>query len=195
MITNPTIAYGLLLIGIYGLLFEGYNPGAVLPGVVGAIALLALFAFQVLSVNYAGLALIALGALLIVAEFFVPSFGALGLGGLIAFVVGSIMLLDTRRAGLRHRAADHRGRRFRRRRSCSSASCGCSRRSRRRPVVTGVRMVGSTAEALDGFERRRAPCARRRAVERDVARAGQRRPARARRARSTGCCSGSKPAR
>ncbi len=63
VITNPTIAYGLLLIGIYGLLFEGYNPGAVFPGVVGAISLLiALFAFQILSVNYAGLALVALGS-------------------------------------------------------------------------------------------------------------------------------------
>ena len=96
VITNPTIAYGLLLIGIYGLLFEGYNPGAVLPGVVGAICLLlALFAFQVLPVNYAGLALIALGTLLVVAEAFVPSFGALGVGGLIAFIIGSIMLFDT----------------------------------------------------------------------------------------------------
>ena len=95
LITNPNVAYLLMLIGIYGLLLEGYNPGAVLPGVVGAICLLlALFAFQVLSVNYAGLALIALGVLLIVAETFVPSFGALGLGGIIAFVIGSVMLLD-----------------------------------------------------------------------------------------------------
>ena len=62
VITNPTIAYGLMLIGIYGLLLEGYNPGACCPGVVGAICLLiALFAFQILSVNYAGLALVALG--------------------------------------------------------------------------------------------------------------------------------------
>jgi membrane-bound serine protease (ClpP class) len=95
LVTNPNIAYLLMLIGIYGLLLEGYNPGTVLPGVVGAISLLlALFAFQVLSVNYAGLALIALGVLLIVAETFVPSFGTLGLGGIIAFVMGSIMLLD-----------------------------------------------------------------------------------------------------
>jgi membrane-bound serine protease (ClpP class) len=84
-----------MLIGIYGLLLEGYNPGSIVPGVVGAISLLlALFAFQVLSVNYAGLALIALGVLLIVAESFVPSFGALGLGGIVAFVIGSVMLLD-----------------------------------------------------------------------------------------------------
>jgi membrane-bound serine protease (ClpP class) len=96
LITNPNVAYLLMLIGIYGLLLEGYNPGAVLPGVVGAISLLlALFAFQVLSVNYAGLALIALGVLLIVAESFVPSFGTLGLGGIVAFVIGSVMLLDS----------------------------------------------------------------------------------------------------
>ena len=95
LLTNPNVAYLLMLIGIYGLLLEGYNPGAVVPGVVGAICLLlALFAFQVLSVNYAGLALIALGVLLIVAESFVPSFGALGLGGIVAFVIGSVMLLD-----------------------------------------------------------------------------------------------------
>ena len=102
VITNPTIAYGLLLIGIYGLLLEGYNPGAVLPGVVGAISLLlALFAFQLLSVNYAGLALIGVGILMIVLEFFITSHGALGLGGLIAFVVGSIILLDSDVPGLR----------------------------------------------------------------------------------------------
>jgi membrane-bound serine protease (ClpP class) len=95
LVTNPNVAYLLMLIGIYGLLLEGYHPGAVLPGVVGAICLLlALFAFQVLSVNYAGLALIVLGVLLIVAESFVPSFGSLGLGGIVAFVIGSVMLLD-----------------------------------------------------------------------------------------------------
>ena len=95
MITHPTIAYGLLLIGIWGLLLEGYNPGAVLPGVVGAICLLlALFALQMLSVNYAGLALMVLGIGLIIAEFFMPTYGSLGVGGLVAFVVGSIILFD-----------------------------------------------------------------------------------------------------
>jgi membrane-bound serine protease (ClpP class) len=96
VITSPTIAYLLLLIGIYGLVFEGYNPGAVLPGVVGAICLLfALYAFQMLPVNYAGLALIALGIILMIAEVFVPSFGALGIGGIISMVIGSIILIDT----------------------------------------------------------------------------------------------------
>jgi membrane-bound serine protease (ClpP class) len=96
VISNPTVAYMLMLLGIYGLIFEGYNPGAIVPGVVGAIALLlALFAFQILPVNYAGLALIVLGVILMIAEFMVPSFGALGLGGVVAFVFGSLILIDT----------------------------------------------------------------------------------------------------
>lgn len=95
-LTNPTVAYLLMMVGIYGLLLEGYSPGAILPGTVGAISLLlALFAFQMLPVNYAGLGLMALGLALMIAEFFAPSFGVLGLGGLIAFVLGSIFLMDT----------------------------------------------------------------------------------------------------
>lgn len=95
MLTNPNVAYLLMLMGVYGLLLEGYNPGAILPGVVGGISLiLALYAFQVLSVNYAGLALMALGIALIVGEAFAPSFGVLGIGGVVAFVFGSIILLD-----------------------------------------------------------------------------------------------------
>ena len=96
VITNPTVAYMLLMLGIYGLIFEGYNPGAIVPGVVGAISiLLALYAFQILPVNYAGLALIVLGVILIIAEVFAPSFGVLGIGGVIALVSGSIILMDT----------------------------------------------------------------------------------------------------
>jgi membrane-bound serine protease (ClpP class) len=152
VITNPTIAYGLLLIGIYGLLFEGYNPGAVFPGVVGAISLLvALFAFQILSVNYAGLALVALGVGMIVAEFFFPTFGSLGLGGLIAFVVGSLILFDTDIPGMNIGLPVIAG----------LATVGglvivamtwVASRSLRRPVVTGVQtMVGANAEVLDTF--------------------------------------------
>lgn len=96
VLANPNVAYILMLIGIYGLIFELANPGAIVPGVLGGISLLlALYAFQTLPVNYAGLALIGLGILFFVAEALVPSFGALGVGGLIAFVLGSILLMDT----------------------------------------------------------------------------------------------------
>jgi membrane-bound serine protease (ClpP class) len=95
VITNPQVAYVLMLLGVYGLFFELSNPGALVPGVLGAISLLlALFAFQVLPVNYAGLALILVGLMFMIAEAFVPSFGVLGLGGVVAFVVGSLMLWE-----------------------------------------------------------------------------------------------------
>ena len=95
-IASPEIAILLLMIGLYGLLFEGYNPGAILPGVAGVICLLlAAYALQVLPVNYAGLALIVVGIVLVIAEAFVPSFGALGLGGVTAIVFGSIMMFDS----------------------------------------------------------------------------------------------------
>ena len=96
VITDPNVAYILLLIGVYGLFLEFYNPGGIIPGVVGAISLLiALYAFQVLPINYVGLALIGLGILLMVMEAFVPSTGILGIGGVIAFIFGSIILMDT----------------------------------------------------------------------------------------------------
>ena len=95
VITNPNIAYFLLILGFYGIVFELANPGNLFPGVIGATCLLlALFSFQILSVNYAGLALILLGLAFIVAEAFLPSFGILGVGGLVAFVAGSVILMD-----------------------------------------------------------------------------------------------------
>lgn len=100
IITNPNIVYLLMLLGFYGLIFELANPGSILPGVFGAICLLiALYALQVLPVNYAGMALIILGLAFMVGELFMPSFGALGIGGLIAFVIGSIILFDTEGTG------------------------------------------------------------------------------------------------
>ena len=95
IITNPNIAYILMLLGIYGLFFELANPGYVLPGVIGGVSLLlALYALQVLPVNYAGLGLMFLGVALIVGELFMPSFGILGIGGIVSFVLGSILLFD-----------------------------------------------------------------------------------------------------
>lgn len=95
VIASPNIAYILMLIGIYGLIFELSNPGAIVPGVIGAISLLlAFYALQVMPVNYAGLALILLGLAFMVGEAFLPSFGILGIGGVVAFVTGSIMLWD-----------------------------------------------------------------------------------------------------
>ncbi len=96
VITDPNVAYILMLLGIYGLFFELANPGFVLPGVIGGVCLiLALFAFQVLPVNYAGLGLMLLGIAFMLAEMFVPSFGALGIGGIIAFAAGSVILMDS----------------------------------------------------------------------------------------------------
>jgi membrane-bound serine protease (ClpP class) len=95
-VTHPSVALILMMIGIYGLVFEFMNPGFVAPGVIGAICLLlALYALQLLPVNYAGLGLVLLGLMLMVAEAFLPSFGILGLGGIVAFVAGALMLIDT----------------------------------------------------------------------------------------------------
>jgi membrane-bound serine protease (ClpP class) len=178
LITNPNVAYLLMLIGIYGLLLEGYNPGAIVPGVVGAICLLlALFAFQVLSVNYTGLALIALGVLLIVAESFMPSFGALGLGGIVAFVIGSVMLLDN----------DVPGFSIAWQMIAAMALAGAlvllaivsfAVRARRRPVVSGAEgLLLEVAEATEDFERQglvRVQGELWQAVSREPVRAGQR---------------------
>jgi membrane-bound serine protease (ClpP class) len=155
ILTHPTIAYGLLLIGIYGLLLEGYNPGAVLPGVAGALALLlGLYGLQLLEVNYAGLALMALGLGLIVAEFFMPAFGSLGVGGLTAFVIGSILLFDNHASGQRVALPVIVG----------IAVAGglvivaagwLAARARRRPLSSGVEtMIGASVEAVSDCQDR-----------------------------------------
>jgi membrane-bound serine protease (ClpP class) len=153
VISNPTVAYMLMLLGIYGLIFEGYNPGAIVPGVVGAISLLlALFALQLLPVNYAGLALILLGVILMIGEFLMPSFGALGIGGVAAFVIGSIILIDTDMPGFGVSLP-----------LITSIALVASltllgiiwfaMKSRVRPVVSGVEeMAHQMAEALEDFE-------------------------------------------
>lgn len=100
LLSNPQLALVLMMIGIYGLFFEFTSPGFSVPGVAGLICLLiALYAFQLLPVNWAGVALIAIGATLMLAEAFLPSFGALGVGGIVAFVVGGLFLMDTEAPG------------------------------------------------------------------------------------------------
>jgi membrane-bound serine protease (ClpP class) len=154
VITNPTVAYLLILVGVYALIFEFMSPGMVLPGVVGAIALLlALYALHLLPVNYAGLALMLLGMAFMVAEVFLPSFGAIGVGGIVAFALGSLLLIeDTELPGFEIPYALIAG--------VTAASAGflilvvgMLVRSRRRAVVTGrEEMLGATAEALGDFD-------------------------------------------
>ena len=153
VITDPNVAYILMLIGIYGLFFEFANPGFVLPGVAGAISLLlALYAFQVLPVNYAGLALLSLGIIFMLAEAFAPSFGALGFGGVIAFVIGSIILFDQEGTGYAVSLPLIFAL------SLISAGfflfiIGAAIKARERPVVSGrEEMLHASGEVLDDFE-------------------------------------------
>ncbi|MBO6657320.1 MAG: nodulation protein NfeD [Pseudomonadales bacterium] len=96
ILTNPNVVMILGMIGIYGIILEFYNPGSLIPGVIGVICLLlAAYAVQLLPLNYAGLALLVLGIGLMVGEALVPSFGILGIGGVIAFCIGGLMLFDT----------------------------------------------------------------------------------------------------
>ena len=96
VLSNPNIAYLFLILGFYGILFELSHPGAILPGVLGAIFLiLAFYSFQVLPVNYAGVALILLALLLFFLDTQIPSHGLLTLGGIVSFVLGSLMLFKT----------------------------------------------------------------------------------------------------
>lgn len=153
VITNPNIAYILMLVGIYGLILEFYNPGAIVPGTIGAICLLlALYAFQLLPVNYAGMGLILLGIALMVGEAFEPSFGMLGIGGVIAFVIGSIILMDTEAPGF--------GIDISLIATFAVTSVimfvfvvGMAMKARRRPVVSGMEeLLGSEALVIEDFE-------------------------------------------
>lgn len=150
VITDPNVALILLMIGMYGLFFEFANPGFVLPGVAGAISLLVgLFALQLLPVNYVGLGLIFLGLAFLIAEAFLPTFGTLGFGGIVAFVIGALMLMDTEAPGfgipLPMIAA------------LTAFSVlfvftvsSVALRARRRPVVTGSEaLIGSVGVVLD----------------------------------------------
>lgn len=153
VITNPNIAYILMLLGIYGLFFELANPGFVLPGVIGGICLLlAMYALQVLPVNYAGLALMMLGIVFMIAEIYAPSFGALGFGGIISFVIGSVILFDTEGSEIQVAIPIIVAVSI-----LSSAFFLIALRmilaAHKKPVVSGVdEMLGSIGQVVDDFE-------------------------------------------
>ena len=153
VITNPNIAYILLLVGIYGLILEFSNPGAIVPGTIGAISLLlALYSLQLLPINYAGVALILLGIALMIGEAYQPSFGILGMGGVVAFVIGSVIMMDTEAPGFGIDLSIILT--F----AISSAVVfillvGMAIKSRRRPVVSGSeQLLGATGIAMDDFD-------------------------------------------
>lgn len=153
VLSNPTLAVVLLMIGVYGLFVEFTSPGFGVPGVAGAISLLlGLYALQLLPVNWVGVGLLLLGCALMIAEVFMPSFGVLGVGGIIAFVFGGLMLLDTEAAGFGLPLGVVIAM------ALTSAAViigfgGFALRARRRPVVSGrEELIGAagTVESLDG---------------------------------------------
>ena len=153
LITDPTIAYGLLIFGVYGLILEFYNPGMIFPSVIGIVCLLlGAYGLQMLPVNYAGLALILVGIGMMVAEVFTPTMGALGITGVVAFVMGSLMLMDTEAPEFELPVAVIAA--F----AVSSAgltlfALGAAVRARHTEVRTGREaMVGALVEVLEGFE-------------------------------------------
>jgi membrane-bound serine protease (ClpP class) len=150
-ITDPNIALILLMLGIYGILFEFWTPGVIAPGVVGGISLIvALTALSVLPVNLGGLALLLFGIALMVAEAFTPGFGIMGLGGIVAFVVGALFLFDPAEADIPIRVSWQVVAGM----AALSAAffvgvLGFAARARRRPVRTGAEeMIGSTGEVV-----------------------------------------------
>jgi membrane-bound serine protease (ClpP class) len=143
------------LLGLGGLVMEGMHPGGVLPGVVGAICLLlALYAFQLLPVNFAGLGLIVLGVILIVSEAFVPAYGVLGTGGVVSFVIGSVILMDTGVPGYGVALPVVIGIAI----VAAAILAGIvwmAMRSHKRPVVSGrEEMIGAIGEVVADFEGR-----------------------------------------
>jgi membrane-bound serine protease (ClpP class) len=153
VIANPSIAYFLMLAGVFGLFIEFSNPGFILPGVAGAISLLlALFAFQLLPINYVGLGLIILGLIFMTGEIFMPSYGVLGIGGVISFVIGSVMLIDTNIPGYGIPWAVIVPVAF------ASALfiffvVGMALKARGRPVVSGPEeLIGGVGEVLEDFD-------------------------------------------
>jgi membrane-bound serine protease (ClpP class) len=150
VISDPSLALVLMMIGVYGLLFEFMNPGFVAPGVIGGVCLLlALWGLQMLPINYAGLGLILLGIAFFVAEVFVPSYGALGLGGIAAFAFGALLLIDGDVPGFGVPRALIAGL------AVVSAAvvlgiAGMAAKARRRPVVSGAqRMIGAAGIVLE----------------------------------------------
>ena len=153
IITDPSIAYGLLIIGVYLLMLEFYNPGIFFPAVTGIICLLlGAYGLQMLPVNYAGLALIAVGIGMLVLEVMTPTYGVLGIGGVIAFVIGSIILVDSDLPGYQLPIAIIAG--------FTAATggiaffiIGAAVQARRRKIVSGVEgMIGGSALVLDDFQ-------------------------------------------
>ena len=150
VLSNPNVAFLLMIIGVYGLIFEFSNPGIFAPGVIGVICLvLGLYALNQLPLDYAGLALVMLGIAFMVAEAFTLSSGALGLGGLVAFVIGAAMLIDTEAPAYRISwwviggAAAFSG-------AFLILLLGYAWRAQRLPPVSGAaRLVGAEARVLD----------------------------------------------
>ena len=153
VITDPSVALILMMIGIYGLFFEFSNPGFVLPGVAGGICLVvALFALHMLPVNYAGLALIFLGIAFFIAEAFIPSYGTLSIGGIIAFAIGAVLLIDSDIPGFGIPRSLIAGL------AVVSAAfvalvSAVALKARRRPVVSGSeQLIGSVGVVQDDLE-------------------------------------------